>query len=252
MSAAMLLRGRRLLLAGGATAAGAAAICAHSVPHSLQLPDVQDGPVIEAMQGVPRSSDVSCPNGVLYLAPATPSAPPSPATQWPKVFSKGVVYAVTASNPNGERAPTEWNAEANSSLAMDITKMARPCEPRAWWRMASVETASGRRVDGFGVAFASEERALALPQTLRLAQKYSQPGVDAYRVEDGKVVRERVWLDPAAQAEHGTQKEAMRILPHPPTVGSRHAPRDDGPSAVTPRVPPTGLTPNMFGLVKKY
>jgi hypothetical protein len=148
-----------------------------------------------------------------------------PAVAWPKLFAKGVVFSLTASNPDGKDAPAAWNRSANQALEADIVQMheSRHLAPRAWWRSFGFNVQEGWREDGFSLAFAKEERAFARTAVLRLAHKYHQAAIYAYMVEDGVLVREVVWIDGSKQSTHGS-KQRMGLIKKPPksALASRH------------------------------
>merc|ERR1712087_835626 len=118
------------------------------------------------MIDVPGAQSLSSPDGVLYLAPVPNNARPPPI-EWPKLFAKGVVFSLTASNPMGTATPATQNRAANAKLEGDIRMMRRPCTPRAWWRSFGFNAEEGWREDGFSIAFATDERAYALVQVMR-------------------------------------------------------------------------------------
>ena len=104
------------------------------------------------------------------------------------------------------------------------------------------------------MAFASEERAFAQVAVLRLAQKYRQKAIYAYRVEDGAVVREVVWVDPTVPVAPTSGKEKMRILEKAPStpLAATEWEQPDDPAAATPAFPPSGANPGMFKREKRY
>ena len=104
---------------------------------------------MDGMINVPGCDALSSAEGVLYLAPM-PSKPPDPPTAWPKIFAKGVVFALTASNPMGIDAPAAENQAANEALEQDILDLQRrQMAPRAWWRSFGFNV-QARLCDGSG------------------------------------------------------------------------------------------------------
>lgn len=150
------------------------------------------------------------------MAPAGPTDKPA-TVAWPKIFAKSVVFSLTASNPLGADAPAEWNLRANEALEKDILKMeqSRQLSPRAWWRSFGFNAQEGWREEGFSVAFAMEERAYARVAMIKLAHKYRQAAIYAYTHEDGQLMREVLWVDPAKRQAHSS-KERMHVLKKAP------------------------------------
>lgn len=169
------------------------------------------------MIDVPGAEKLSSSDGVLYLAPMpTGSKAPAPKTEWPRVFSKGVVFSLTAWNPEGVDAPAAYNEEANKRLETDISELR--VEPRAWWHSFGFNEREGWREEGFSVAFATEERLFARQAMLKLAKKHRQAALYAYAYDkaENTVVRELIWVNYQKHQAH-TSKERMTVLSKPPS-----------------------------------
>ena len=118
------LRGSHLLLRRamiGSALAGLAIHQTHTHLASAPPSDTSLGSLwaaaIDGMIGVPGSDALASPDGVLYMAPVVESsALPPLSVVWPKVFAKGVVFSLTASNPMGIEASVEQNRAANKRL----------------------------------------------------------------------------------------------------------------------------------------
>jgi hypothetical protein len=208
-----LLR-RAVLASGGSALIGCAAYHGTTLAHGAS--DAALGSLwataCDGMIGVPGCAELSSDDGVLYMAPS--STAPDPM-KWPRIFSKGIVFSLTASNPMGEDAPAAWNRQANAALEHEITHLRSQVQPRAWWHSFGFNAQEGWREDGFSLAFAYEERAYARNTMVKLAHKYRQAAIYAYTVEDGYLVREVVWVDLKKQEQHGS-KEYMHVLAAPP------------------------------------
>jgi hypothetical protein len=216
----MLLAVARRISLG--TAIGGAAIftsraavhAAAAPPPDAALGDLWAG-AVDGMISVPGTEAIST-DGVLYMAPAPAQGkvPPKYSVEWPRIFSKGVVFSLTASNPMGMDAPHEENVEANSRLEADI-KSIRP-EARAWWHSFGFHEKEGWREDGFSIAFSKDERMFARDAVLRLARRYKQAAIYVYHTNgEGQLVRTVLWCDSSKQATHGSQ-EIMVLLRKPP------------------------------------
>ena len=143
---------------------------------------------IDGMIDVPGASDLSH-GGMLYLAPVGSTSTPPPPVKWPKLIGKSVVYSLTAWNPMGRDAPLEQNVEANRRLEADLVDWRGNPSPRAWWHSFGFNDKEGWREPGFSVAFAPEERLYARQYMQKLAYKYRQAAIYAYRVDrDGALL----------------------------------------------------------------
>ena len=166
--------------------------------------------------------------GIVRLRGApTPQGGAAPTTNWPKIFSKSVVFSLTASNPMGVDVPAAQNRAANARLQSDIEAL--KVKPRAWWHSFGFNVQEGWREDGFSIAFAPDERVYARMAVLRLAIKHRQAAVYYYRVEDGQLFREVIWLNPTKQEEHGGTREVMAVLAEPPRseLAAKHWAKDE-------------------------
>jgi len=237
-----LLRRAALLASGSALLSRQLTLLDAPAPSDASLGSLW-GTALDGMMDVPGAEALSSAEGVLYLTPASGSEAPTPAAKWPRLFSKGVVYSLTAQNPMGVTAPAAWNKVANEALEDDLHAIKVPYAPRCFWRSFGFNAQEGWREEGFSVAFAREERAFARVHMLRLAQKYSQAAIYAYGVEDGVVVREVVWADQSKQATHGS-KEPMAIVaaaPKTPLAARGWEAPPDGPDVEVPRSSPKGV-----------
>jgi len=212
---------RRALVAGGAAAL--VGTCHRGFASALDAPkDAALGELwataVDGMIDVPGCETLASPNGVLYMAPTPTSSntPPSPRT-WPKIFARSVVFSLTASNPMGMEAPPDWNSAANAALEKAILDIPNTRAPRTWWRSFGFNADEGWREDGFSVAYAREERAFARNAMLKMAHQFRQAAIYAYYVEEGRLVREIVWVDKAKREAHSS-KEYMSMLEQPPTT----------------------------------
>lgn len=165
---------------------------------------------------------------MLYLASANAAPPPAEPKrgwfsksnpeperlEWPRLFSKGVVFSLTASNPMGADASPAYNAAANERLQKDIDEM--KIEPRATWRSFGFNAQEGWREEGFSLAYAREERVYARQAVLKLAKKHRQAAVYYYSYEGDTVVREVIWVDARKHREHGVPGERLVVLREPP------------------------------------
>ena len=134
-----------------------------AAPPSDESLDLLWATAIDGMFNVPGCESLSSPDGMLYLVPASSKEGGKPPAAWPKVFSKGVVFSLTASNPMGIEATSEQNREANERLQEDILLLERSATtcPRAWWHSFGFNVKEGWREDGFSIAYANEERGFA-------------------------------------------------------------------------------------------
>ena len=242
-----------MLLAGGTAAVLSTrqhlVAQAQSLPKDTEL-DSLWSTAIDGMVDVPGCQHLASKQGVLYMAPATSKNVAS--TDWPRIFAKSVVFSLTASNPMGIDAPDEWNQKANEALEADIRKMEsnRGLSPRAWWRSFGFNAEQQWREDGFSIAFASEERVYAKIACLRLAHKYRQAAIYAYRYQDGNLIREVLWVDPSKQEPHGSES-AMVVLKHPPhsELAAKQpmtSPRRASVDATPPPFAPTGRDTSVW------
>lgn len=148
---------------------------------------------VDGMIDAPGCAELST-DGVLYMAPRPAAAPAAasgsssswslfgaskPLAQpekvdWPKIFTRSVIFSLTAHNPMGREAPAAYNTAANQHLEREIAKLRNPV-PRAWWHSFGFNVAEGWREDGFSVAFASEERAFARVEMLNVRRRAPTP-----------------------------------------------------------------------------
>ena len=191
---------------------------------------------IDGMMDVPGCEQLSSPDGILFMAPkASVEAPGSNSEKkgwfssksaakedekkpaWPRIFSKSVVFSMTAWNPMGKDAPLQQNVYRNQKLEKELDRL-KP-EPRAIWHSYGFNAQEGWREDGFSIAYAHEERIYGKVAILKLARKYEQLAVYMYTVdkESGELVREVLWVDALKHEEHGS-KETMSVLKAPPST----------------------------------
>lgn len=156
----------------------------------------------------------------MYLAPMDDA----PTRQWPKIFAKSTIFALTAHNPMGVDAPAAANRAANDRLEYDLTEMRTT--PRAWWHTFGFNAAEGWREDGFAVAFANEERVYGRMAVLKLARKYRQKAVYVYSFEDGHLMREVLFVgERYGRVEEGskTRMAVLTAIPKTP-LATRQSP----------------------------
>lgn len=197
-------------LAYATQASGAVAAAAASPPASDASLGAMWAAAIDGMLEVPGCAELSTPDGVLYMAPSRDA----PKVEWPRIFQKSTVFALTGCNPMGVDAPAAANREANERLEQDIQEL-RP-EPRAWWNSYGFNAEEGWREDGFCVAYANEERVYARMAVLKLARKYQQKAIYAYSYQDGQVVREVIFVGKRYGKTQEGSEETMAVLKTPP------------------------------------